>query len=99
MLKDPNAADFSIPELALQSDVGSDRLSRRKSLQSAIDARFEGRASRSVTGMDGIPERAFSLLGSPSTQRAVQLTQEPGGRRASRCGKTCSTWEVCWRPS
>ena len=77
MVKDPNAADFSIPELALQSDVGSDRLSRRRALQAATDARFDGRASRSVTGMDGFQERAFSLLSSQATQRAFQLTSEP----------------------
>lgn len=77
VLKDPNAADFSIPELALHPDVGTDRLSRRKTLQESIDERFSGRASRSVTGMDGFQERAFSLLGSPVTQLAFQLGQEP----------------------
>jgi hypothetical protein len=77
VLKDPNAADFSIPELALQPDVGTDRLLRRKNLQGAIDAQFTGRRSRSVAGMDGFQERAFSLLGSPATQRAFLLSQEP----------------------
>lgn len=77
VLKDPNAADFSIPELALQPEVGTDRLSRRKSLQGAIDSQFIERASRGVTGMDGFRERAFNLLSSEATQRAFQLAQEP----------------------
>jgi hypothetical protein len=77
VLKDPNAADFSIPELALPGDVGTDRLSRRKALQATIDARFEKRESRSLAGMDGFQEQAFRLLSSPATQRAFQLGQEP----------------------
>ena len=83
VLKDPNAADFSIPELALQPDVGTDRLSRRKTLQGAIDSQFTERASRGVAGMDGFRERAFSLLSSEATQRAFQLAQEPATVRDS----------------
>jgi hypothetical protein len=81
VLKDPNAADFSIPELALHADVGTDRLSRRKSLQGTIDTQFAGRVSRGVAGMDGFQERAFSLLSSEATQRAFQLAKEPASVR------------------
>jgi hypothetical protein len=77
VLKDPNAADFSIPELALQSDVGADRFSRRRSLQSAIDGQFAERQTRGMAGMDGFQERAYRLLSSAATQRAFQLAQEP----------------------
>jgi hypothetical protein len=77
VLKDPNAADFSIPELALQSDVSGDRFSRRKSLQGFIDERFDGRGSRILSGMDGFQQRAFNLLASQATQRAFQLNSEP----------------------
>ncbi|MBI3860603.1 MAG: DUF1501 domain-containing protein [Planctomycetia bacterium] len=83
VLKDPNSPDFSIPELALQADVGSDRLLRRKDLQGAIDTQFAGRNSRGVSGMDGFRERAFSLLSSAVTQRAFQLGQEPDRVRES----------------
>lgn len=75
--KDPNAADFSIPELSLQMDVSGDRLSRRRALQAATDTRFDGRTSRGVTGMGGFQERAFSMLSSQATQRAFQLDNEP----------------------
>ena len=81
VLKDPNAADFSIPELALQADVGGDRLSRRKSLREAIDARFTERSARGLAGMDGFQQRAFSLLSSEVTQRAFQLAREPANVR------------------
>jgi hypothetical protein len=77
VLKDPNAADFSIPELALQPDVGTDRLSRRKTLQCTIDGQFTDRQTRGMTGMDGFQERAYRLLSSVATQRAFQLIQEP----------------------
>ncbi|HLJ11357.1 MAG TPA: DUF1501 domain-containing protein [Planctomycetaceae bacterium] len=81
VLKDPNSADFSIPELALQPDVGVERLSRRKTLQGSIDAHFVERASRGSSGMDGFRERAFGLLSSAATQRAFQLAQEPANVR------------------
>jgi uncharacterized protein DUF1501 len=77
VVKDPNAPDFSVPELSLQRDVGTERLAGRKSLERAIDERFNERASRSVATMDGFRERAFSLLTSTATQRAFQLSQEP----------------------
>jgi len=83
VLKDPNAPDFSIPELALQPEIGTDRLSRRKTLQGAIDSQFIERVSRGVTGMDGFRERAFNLLSSEATQRAFQLAQEPATVRDS----------------
>ncbi|MBI2826913.1 MAG: DUF1501 domain-containing protein [Planctomycetia bacterium] len=75
--KDPNKPDFSVPELTLQSDVGTDRLSRRKSLEGTIDARFAECMSHRAASMDTFRERAFSLLTSPATQRAFQISQEP----------------------
>lgn len=83
VLKDPNAADFSIPELALQADVGADRLNRRKALRGTVDAQFTERVARGVTGMDGFQERAFRLLSSEATQRAFQLSREPDKIRDS----------------
>lgn len=74
--KDPNAPDFSIPELALQTDIGLDRLTRRRTLRSALDGQFPAQAVP-VSGMQGFQERAFSLLSSEATQRAFQLSLEP----------------------
>src|SRR5262249_591668 len=36
--KDPNAPGFSVPELSLPADIGSTRLTKRRTLQSMIDA-------------------------------------------------------------
>jgi Protein of unknown function (DUF1501) len=77
VLNDPNSPTFSIPELALQPDVGNDRLSRRQSLRSVVDAHFNERSSRGLAGMDGFQQRALSLLSSEATQRAFQMHREP----------------------
>src|SRR5207245_1333773 len=74
VLKDPNAPDFSVPELSLPADVATDRLSRRRTLLGAMDGQF---GARTVAGMDGFRERAFRLLSSPATQLAFQLHREP----------------------
>jgi hypothetical protein len=81
VLKDPNAPDFKVPDLSLPSDVEADRLSRRESLQGAIDSQFSERTTRGVAGMEGFRERAFSLLRSTATQRAFQISQEPAAKR------------------
>jgi len=75
--KDPNAADFSIPELALLPEIAADRFVRRQELHGAVEAAFEQRASRALAGMQGFQERAMSLLASEATQRAFRLDQEP----------------------
>jgi len=81
ILKDPNAPDFKVPDLSLGPDVAIDRLSRRRTLQSAIDEQFGTRGSRGATGMEGFRERAFSLLNSSATQRAFQISEEPAATR------------------
>ncbi|MFN0054475.1 MAG: DUF1501 domain-containing protein [Planctomycetales bacterium] len=76
VLSDPNAPTFSIPELALQTDVGADRLSRRQTLRSTIDAQLGERSSRGLIGMDGFQERAFTLLRSEATQQAFRMERD-----------------------
>ena len=76
VLKDPNAPDFSIPELALQGDISAERLTRRRQLRELLDGAFSQQDSRSLAGMNGFQERAFSLLSSPATQQAFQLGLE-----------------------
>lgn len=79
--KDPNAAGFSIPELALQNDVSVDRLSRRRDLRGSFDSGFEVRASRETMGLAGFQERAIELLSSSVTQNAFRLEREPDAVR------------------
>ena len=81
VLKDPNAPNFSVPELSLPADVGTDRLQGRRTLLGTMDRQF---GKRDVAGADGFRERAFSLLSSPATQRAFQLHQEPAKVRDGR---------------
>jgi hypothetical protein len=76
VLKDPNAADFSVPELVLQPDVPTERLARRRDMLQAVDAEFSGRTARTLAGMDGFRQRAYSLLNSAATQRAFRLSDE-----------------------
>ncbi len=75
--RDPNADGFSIPELALQGDVGTDRFNRRRDLRGLLDTGFLQRNSRELTGLNGFQERAFELLSSPATQNAFRLDREP----------------------
>jgi hypothetical protein len=81
VLSDPNAPGFSIPELALQADVGHERLERRRQLQVAVDALFPERSSRGLAGMNGFQERAFRLLSSAATQQAFQVGRETNQTR------------------
>ena len=75
--KDPNSPDFSVPEFTLQNEVSSDRLSRRASLESAINASFGGLSAQASDAVDHYRARAFDLLTSTAAQRAFRLTQEP----------------------
>jgi hypothetical protein len=77
VLKDPNAADFAVPELTLLADVSLERLSARQSLFRTIDEHFERGPGRSAyDGMDGFRRRALGLLTSAQTQTALRISDE-----------------------
>lgn len=89
VLKDPNAADFGVPDLTLQTDVPMRRLEARQSLfkQFAADAvatSATGAAAVAATvEMDRMQARALDLLTSRRTQAAFRLTDEsPAVREA-----------------
>ena len=80
--RDPNAADFAVPELSLVSDVSEARLSSRDSLLNSLDqylhsAPGAGRADQ----MTRFQRRALELLTSADTQQAFRLTDEPDAVR------------------
>lgn len=80
VLKDPNAADFRVPELTLQNEVSSDRLAARRRLFDLADVPAE--AGRSSTReMSRMQSRALDLLTSERTQRAFRLTEESDATR------------------
>jgi hypothetical protein len=78
VLKDPNQADFAVPELTLSTDVTSQRLSARRGLLSEVDRHFGTSAGRAgLDAMDGFQRRALELLTSENTQRALRIADEP----------------------
>jgi len=77
VLKDPNAADFGMPELTLPSQVGPDRFQQRRSLEATLAAVPAGFASdRRLGDLDRFQQRAFELLTSSHTQQAFQIERE-----------------------
>jgi hypothetical protein len=81
VLKDPNAADFGIPELTLQSGVSAERLATRRALIEQIDRRLATDSSpREMTGLQG---RAIDLLTSSEAQAAFRISDEPDSVRDS----------------
>jgi arylsulfatase A-like enzyme len=77
VLKDPNAPDFGLPELALPARVDATRLEARRGLVQALGAPPAGLGhDRRLQDMDGFQARAFSLLTSPATQRAFRIDRE-----------------------
>jgi hypothetical protein len=76
VLKDPNAADFAVPEFSLPQDVALERLVRRQTLRSSLDDRFTDRPAAPVSSIDGFRRQAFDVLSSSLTSRAFNLQQE-----------------------
>jgi hypothetical protein len=78
VLKDPNAADFAVPELTLPADVPPERLAARGGLLDAFNRRLERAAAATPTSaMTRFQHRAADLLTSDATRRAFRLTDEP----------------------
>ena len=76
VLKDPNAPDFTIPELTPLAGLFDSRLRNRQHLQQQFDGRFSPQANAPVSGFNGFQERAFDLLCSTEVQRAFRLSDE-----------------------
>ena len=77
VLKDPNAADFGMPELTLPPGVSLDRFRERKQLIGDLAALPSGLdRDRRLRDMDSFQAKAFDLLTSPATRKAFQLDRE-----------------------
>ena len=84
VLRDPNAADFAVPELTLTSDVPSERLDARKRLIEYISgSRTALNENRPLQELDKFQEKAFDLLTSPVTRKAFKLDEEAASVRDS----------------
>jgi len=78
VLRDPNAANFDLPELG-PGDVAANRLDDRQALLGRLDRPGDGSARE----MAAYQAKAFDLLASPASQRAFQLDREPDKVRES----------------
>ncbi len=84
VLKDPNAADFSVPELSLPADVDSSRFASRGELLNRLRAPAMNHDARGVLdSMSRFQHRAFDVLTSPRVKQAFRLDQEPDRVRES----------------
>jgi hypothetical protein len=78
VLRDPNAANFGMPELLPPAGMTADYLKRRRRLVGSLenaDARWA--TGQQYRDIDSFQAKAFDLLTSPATQRAFQLEREP----------------------
>jgi len=79
---DPNAADFSLPQLSLPSNLSIDRLERRRELQRLIDQQARMLDySAEARGLDSYYEKALTMLNSPRVRQAFDLSKEPKAMR------------------
>jgi hypothetical protein len=79
ILRDPNAADFALPELTLGPDVDPSRFDARKELAGQLgSSKGKGRvmADRTLADADGIRAKAYDLLTSPALRDAVRIDRE-----------------------
>lgn len=77
VLKDPSAADFSVPEFALGKEMSSERLAARGQLLLDLNARIAQQDQLGkFTTMDGFQRRALDLLTGSSARRAFRIDQE-----------------------
>ncbi|MEX0586681.1 MAG: DUF1501 domain-containing protein, partial [Pirellulales bacterium] len=76
--RDPNGADFGLPELSLPANLSPERLDRRREIQKIVDrqARLLD-ASATARGIDAYYERALAMLRSTRVRDAFDLTREP----------------------
>jgi uncharacterized protein (DUF1501 family) len=77
---DPNAPDFSVPDVAPPPALEADRLEDRKQLLARVD-RFqraaEGRANRDARAVGVFQQKAFDLMTSAEAKKAFDIHSEP----------------------
>jgi hypothetical protein len=88
VLRDPNAPDFSLPELSLPQGISVERLGARRELQRLIDQQSRLLDhSAAARGIDAYYDRALAMLQSDRLRRAFDLSGEPDAVR-DRFGRT-----------
>ncbi|MEX0585806.1 MAG: DUF1501 domain-containing protein, partial [Pirellulales bacterium] len=75
--QDPNSKDFSVEQLTLPGGVSIGRLARRRQVLAELAKTTQLSDNLPpVRGMDAHQQRAFDLLTSPATERALTISQE-----------------------
>jgi hypothetical protein len=82
ILRDPNAADFALPELTLGPDIDPTRFDIRKHLAGQMGLASSRDASKAVedrvlADADGVRAKAYDLLTSKAMREAVRIDREP----------------------
>jgi hypothetical protein len=84
VLKDPNSADFSVPEFTLASDVSVERLMHRGQLLTSLNgARPVAQGRATFEAMNGFQQRALDVLTSDKVRDAFRLGKEADKLRES----------------
>jgi uncharacterized protein (DUF1501 family) len=83
---DPNAPDFSVPDVLPPISVAASRLDNRKGLLEGLD-RFqkteETKANRHAETVGVFQRKAFELMTSPEAKRAFDIATEPDKMRTA----------------
>ncbi len=77
---DPNAPNFSVPDIAPPVSLRADRLDRRRELLQSVDRyqqAAEMRGNLHVRAVSDYQREAFTLMSSPATRQAFDINQEP----------------------
>jgi len=84
ILRDPNAADFAVPEFTLQADIPIERLAGRGDLLRRLNDRLvAGDGTGGLGAMNRFQRRALDVLTSSATQTALRIGQESDKTRES----------------
>jgi uncharacterized protein (DUF1501 family) len=81
---DPNAPNFSVPDVLPPASVDASRLDARKELLGQVDrfqAAAEARANRGAREVSTFREKAFGLMTSPEAKKAFAIQDEPAKLR------------------
>lgn len=85
---DPNADNFSLPELSLPANLSPDRLADRRALQQLINRQLGAlESSAAAQGLNAYYDKALGMLDSPRVRDAFDLSREPASLR-DRYGRT-----------
>jgi hypothetical protein len=76
ILQDPNAENFSVDQLTLPGGVTIERLRQRRQTLELLKQTAQLAEAAAVQGMDAYQQRAFDLLTSEATAKALDIASE-----------------------